>query len=115
MQRERDAFPVPSISRPRLICLDWSARSEDRVEWVQVENSSEKSKSRPRNSEEEDERRKIKRKKMSSDQNKTLGRVSQERADDETASTNLPHANWRLTVLLANNRQATDDLILDDG
>jgi hypothetical protein len=82
-----------------------------------VGKSSEKSKVKTKNSEgeEEEKEKKSKEKKCLANQNKTLGRVSQERADDERASTNLPHANWRLTALLANNRQATDDLILDDG
>lgn len=59
--------------------------------------------------------------KCSLDQNNTVGegRASQERADDETASTKLPHANWRRCTGLASRRQATDeeedDLILDDG
>lgn len=66
--------------------------------------------------EEEKEKKKRKRDKSGQPyQNNTLGRASHERADDETASTNLPHAKWRLTALLANNRQAKDDLILDDG
>ena len=60
-------------------------------------------------------RKRRKETKVASHQNNTLGRGSHERADDETASTNLPHAKWRLMALLANNRQATDDLILDDG
>jgi hypothetical protein len=61
---------------------------------VQMENQV-KIKSRPTIPKEkvkEKEKKKTKQK-MVSDQNNTLGRVNHERADDETASTNLPHAN----------------------
>lgn len=120
MQCERDAFPVPSISRPKLMLQpDWKCarvRREKGVERVyRWENQVKNQKSRPRIPKEKKKKRRNQKRKMFSDQNKTLGRVSQDRADDERASTNLPHANWRLTALLASNRQATDDLILDDG